>query len=338
MGPHARDLAGDRPLRVLLFVSRARAAMGGGALAMFGVAERLAARGHDLRVMARHTESRRVRGHVVKRAPDRDLFEWADVVLTTPEIASGWKGRSRRGAPVVCFNHSAVGQRWRPDEPKCALMVWASAALRTAAYAAGYSGPAPDMVQWPTIDPARFRTTPGDCVTLVNLLPEKGAGLFWSLAERMPDVPFLAVRGGWGRDSQVIPARIPANVTVLRYQADAREVYRRTRVLLYPRSAAAGGTWLNGVGMAALEAACSGIPTVAYPGPGLVESLGDAGNWCESFDPAAWESAIRSVLADWPARSAAALACASVLDPEGQTDEMEAAMRAIARSREVAPC
>jgi hypothetical protein len=321
-------------VNVALYLTRLQRAMGGGALAMFALADALEARGHVVRVTARHVPGRFVRGREVTRQPDPEVFEWADVVLTTPKVATGWRGRARRGAPVACFVHSAVGQHWKPEQPRCELMVWASAALRHAAVRDGYTGAAPDLVQWPIVRPEEYRTTPGECVTLVNLLPQKGAALFWSLAGRMPDVPFLAVSGGWGPD--VIPAHVPPNVTLLPFQRDPREVYRRTRVLLYPRSADAGDAWLNGVGLAALEVACSGIPTVAFPGPGLVESLGPGGNWCESYDPAAWEAAIRAVLADWPARSAAAQAVADRLDPAAQAAEMEAALRRVAR--EVAPC
>lgn len=52
---------------------------------------------------------------------------------------------------------------------------------------------------------------PGDRVTLVNLNRDKGSGVFYALAERMPDVDFLGVVGGHGH--QVIRDDLP-NVAI----------------------------------------------------------------------------------------------------------------------------
>jgi glycosyltransferase involved in cell wall biosynthesis len=132
----------------------------------------------------------------------------------------------------------------------------------------------------------------------------------------------------------MVPDTVPPNVEVLPFQSDPREVYSRTKILLYARSREAGTGWLNGVGMAALEAACSGIPTVAYPGPGLRESLGDAGVWVESFEPEDWERAIRGLLdGGYAEASSRALARVAALDQAGDMDRFEAALRSALRRR-----
>lgn len=115
----------------------------------------------------------------------------------------------------------------------------------------------------------------GDCITLVNLNREKGAETFWALAARLPEQRFLAVRGGYGE--QLIPAEIPANVEVIGPVADMREVYARTRVLLMPSS-------YESFGRCALEAAASGIPTIAHPTPGLRLALGKDGVFVDRDD------------------------------------------------------
>lgn len=128
---------------------------------------------------------------------------------------------------------------------------------------------------------------PGQAVTLINLSANKGGHLFWELARRMLTVPFLAVKGAYGQ--QVFPAEIPPNVEIVETTNDVREVYARTRLLLMPSE-------YESYGRCALEAAASGIPTIAHPTPGLQEALGHAGTFCDRKDAGAWESAIRYLL------------------------------------------
>lgn len=50
-------------------------------------------------------------------------------------------------------------------------------------------------------------------------------------------------------------------------------------------------TW----GMVALEAMCSGIPVIAHPAPGLLESCGTAGIFCLRDDLDAWIETIENL-------------------------------------------
>jgi glycosyltransferase involved in cell wall biosynthesis len=84
-----------------------------------------------------------------------------------------------------------------------------------------------------------------------------------------------------------------------------REVYRQTKLLLMPSSYE---SW----GRVAVEAAASGIPTLAAATPGLLEALGDAGTFIDtpmefhehwqdpSKDVDAWERGLRRLLAPRP--------------------------------------
>jgi hypothetical protein len=158
--------------------------------------------------------------------------------------------------------------------------------------------PAESIVCEPITDPAVHTVTPGDAVTLVNLADKKGGALFNLIARSMPDVQFLGVRGSYGR--QVI--RHNPNMTVEDHVLDMRDVWRRTRVLLMPSERE---TW----GMAGVEAMCSGIPVVAHPTDGLVESLGDAGIFVDRRDFAGWRAAIERLNDpdEWAAASDVAL-------------------------------
>lgn len=168
------------------------------------------------------------------------------------------------------------------------------------------------IVVHPPVWPDRHRTTPGECVTLVNPLPEKGSKVFYELAERMSDVPFLAVEGGYQHEQQIRRTDL-ANVTWQPHTDDMRrDVWSRTRVLLMPSEQ-------ESYGMCAVEAAASGIPTIASPTDGLREALGDAGTFIGVGDVDAWERAVRELLGPaWDEASARARALAESLDPAAE--------------------
>ena len=169
----------------------------------------------------------------------------------------------------------------------------------------------PKVTQWdsivvhPPIDFDRYVTTPGDHITLVNLFPNKGAAIFYEMAKRFPKLPFMAVRGGYDKKEYMIPDVLPPNVRIVQNCNDFNDVLSRTRTLLMP-------SVYESFGRVALEAAASGIPTIASDTPGLREALGETGIYCpvsmtepdewgrhfpapspEDLD--AWESAIKAL-------------------------------------------
>lgn len=198
------------------------------------------------------------------------------------------------------------------------LVVWNSASLRDEV---GWRGP--QIVVHPPVHRDRYRTTPGDRVTLVNLSEAKGGRLFWRLARCAPNTSFLGVRGGYG--VQVRERR--QNVEVAAPATDMRTVYSRTRVLLMPSER-------ETFGRVGVEAMCSGIPVIAHPTPGLVESLGDAGIFIDRRDSHGWLDTIGSLMSDpgeWQRWSARASARADRLDPQADLDRFADAAEALAR-------
>jgi glycosyltransferase involved in cell wall biosynthesis len=216
--------------------------------------------------------------------------------------------------PHVVLHHNTLG----PLQPGAALTVF-NARWVQARYGGG------GIVVRPPVDPDRYTTTPGSAVTLVNLWPAKGGDLFAQLVARMPDVQFLGVRGAYGH--QVTPAG--ANVTVLDTVPGDRmrdEVYARTRLLLMPSEYE---SW----GRTGVEAMASGIPVVAHPTPGLLESLGPAGVFVDRADPARWETAIRELLDEraWQAASVKARKRSAALRPDRDLARWCAAVEALGR-------
>jgi hypothetical protein len=172
-----------------------------------------------------------------------------------------------------------------------------------------------------------YRTEPGAHVTLVNLTEAKGARVFYALAEKMPDRKFLAVIGGYGE--QII--RELPNVTFQPNTANMRDdVYARTQVLLMPSDYE---SW----GRVGVEAMYSGIPVLAHPTPGLVESLGPAGTFADRGDVKKWSTALKRLLGPrgWITASKKSLRRAAELDPTEDLSTWVAAMERLgARTRQ----
>lgn len=111
--------------------------------------------------------------------------------------------------------------------------------------------------------------------------------LFYEIARAMPDHDFLAVRSVTGH--QVLPPRGLKNVTVWQPQADRRNIYAQTAILVVPEPSA---LWVPH----SLEAAASGIPTVAAAAdPVVQEALGDLATYVDSPQVADWVVAIQGL-------------------------------------------
>lgn len=140
----------------------------------------------------------------------------------------------------------------------------------------------------------------GDRIGVVSLENESKVGPFWELARMMPDLGFVGIRGGYGKQKR--PAGRPrANVRVLEQLPPDRmdEFWSQVRVLLVP---SATESW----SMAASEALAHGIPVIANPLHGLRENLGTVGVWANRDSPWEWEAQIRYVLNAWEEFSTAA--------------------------------
>lgn len=165
------------------------------------------------------------------------------------------------------------------------------------------------MVMHPPIIKDQHRTTPGECVTLVNLSENKGVNLFYKLAERMPDIQFLGVEGGHG--PQIIRHDLP-NVTIQMQTANMKEdVWSKTKILLMP-------SIYESYGMAGVEALASGIPVLAHPTPGLIESQGPFGHFIDRDDVDQYCNVIRKYYESdisYNAASGLALKRSAELDP-----------------------
>lgn len=161
------------------------------------------------------------------------------------------------------------------------------------------------VVVHPPIDASRYELPVEWCqvepehrpyVTLINLWAGadggwtgKGPHVLYALAEEMPDVSFMGVVGGYGKQDVRSDVK---NVRIVKHTSDiTREVYAHTKVLLMPSK-------YESFGRVAIEGAASGIPTVANPTEGLTEALGPAGIYCDLDDIPRWKKTVRRLLSD----------------------------------------
>lgn len=168
------------------------------------------------------------------------------------------------------------------------------------------------VVVHPTVDPAQHATTRGGLITMVNFFRIKGPETFWRLARACPQYQFLAVKGGYGKQDLRPGFK---NVEVIGTTTDMRgDVWSRTKILLIPSR-------YESYGKVGIEAAASGIPSIASPTPGLRESLGRGGIFIARSSPNEWHRRLRSLMespATYARASAAATARVKELDHPGE--------------------
>ena len=239
-------------------------------------------------------------GALTARASDADwLITHLDLTETGERVAA----LTRR--PILHLVHNDKQLRWHKVEPHVRqLIAYNSVWLERTVQWSGRS-----VVCRPHVRVRDYVTTPGDHVTLINMCREKGVRTFAGLALAMPGTSFLGVRGGYGAQDTRISAQL-RNVELVGHSSLVRDaVYARTRVLLMP-------SLYESWGRTAIEAACSGIPTLARPTPGLLESLGNAGTFVAGRSTREWAVALRRFEDPdyYAARSAAARARALELE------------------------
>jgi glycosyltransferase involved in cell wall biosynthesis len=319
----------------------------GAELATHGLLRALVEAGHTVDVVlsrshAEITEPYTYQGVTVHPHRDKaDPIRWLVDDTRAPDVIVTHLENTDRAAilgrmyhtPVVQVMHNTFRATREAAGARPPALVVANTHWMAADFAAWWQATCPNRAQprtlvvHPPVDAAAYRTTPGEAVTLINVSDGKGAAMFYALAKRFPDTPFLAVCGAYGEQVRL---EMP-NVEILEHVRgdEMREkVYARTRVLLAP-------SWYESYGRVAVEAAHSGIPVIAHPTPGLKEALGGAGVFADRDDADAWEAALKRLLTGkgWAAASKRIAAHARTIDPAPELERWVAEMEAIGHAR-----
>jgi len=279
----------------------------------------LKARRHNIQVVCDKSSADEFEGIPIATNV-RSHLAGADLVITHLDRTDDAIRVTNRKKPLVHLVHNDHQLSYRKVKPANAqLVVFNSRWLEEKCAWTGNQ-----MVLPPPVDPRRYRTTPGGvrAATLVNLIRDKGADQFYALAKAMPGKMFMGVVGGYGQ--QIIPKVLPRNVILMPHTTDMRVVYQQTHVLLMP---SVYESW----GRVGIEAAASGIPTIAHPTPGLKESLGASGTFADRDNLDAWKQAITRM--DDPVRykvkSQQALHRSTALKPDVGIDALEKRLLAV---------
>lgn len=323
----------------------------GGPIASAELLKELASRGHEVTVLSRCEKRadlapdsrgalcRSVDGVTIMstrgwRFSTKHAIRDVDVVYAHPDLSNnnvrplGWDVARSVKAPLVYALHNmkrsthVMAKQWPPN-----LFVWNSEATRAFSEVPRSAG----VIVRPRLHVADHTTAhrgSGDAVTLINVSHDKGADVFFELAKRFPETRFIGVRGGYNPQTSVDLPNVEICGPYKREELPEK-VWSRTKVLLMPSRIEA---W----GMSALEAACSGIPTIGSPAIGLVEALGQSGMFADVDDIDGWETALRSLLSS-PARyisaSANAFIRATAVEQQTAADlvELDRALRAVSK-------
>jgi glycosyltransferase involved in cell wall biosynthesis len=145
----------------------------------------------------------------------------------------------------------------------------------------------PSCICYPPVDWREYAVqTNRKYITLINVNKNKGGEVFIDIAKAMPDVQFLGVKGAYQK--QITNNTLP-NLTYTPTTHEIKNIYEQTNILLMPSQQE---SW----GRTAIEAMSSGIPVIAHPTPGLLESCGDAGIFCDRNNVSEWVREIRKLL------------------------------------------
>lgn len=279
--------------------------------------------GTTLRAVARDLERR---GHLVwaTGAPPtlEELRGAAPDLIIGQQWATEEASRSATalGVPFVMLVHGP-GQYEQFMTP-CDLVIFNTFTQRELALEA--LGGTPTFVLHPPVFRNDYATDgTGTCLTLIGAGSLKGVDVFVDLARTLPDQQFLLVT------DVPVGDRLP-NLDVQPRVHDARRIYSRTKVLLMPSRQ-------ESYGRVAVEAAMSGIPTVASDLPGIREATSNRAVFVAAGE--SWEGAVRAALADLPVGRERARALAALRDPSAELAALDQRLRCFAtagRRRRVA--
>lgn len=256
----------------------------GGELMLHQILVDLKKRGHNVKVLCDDPAVAQLDGIElldISKSKVGDIVAWSDIVLTQLAYTRQGIAAAFNKKPIVHVLHNDTALRMYKINAKTAKLFICNSFWVDQKSQIGI----PSVIVNPPTDIKKYKVkNRGEAITLINLNENKGGEIFWQLARIFPDRQFIGVLGGYGK--QIMYDKDLPNVTIYENSPNINKVYEQTRILLMPSDYE---SW----GRTAMEAAASGIPTIASSTPGLQESLGDAGIFIDRSDIAGFVEAIR---------------------------------------------
>ena len=306
-------------------------------------------KGHEVKVLLHQANHYKIESHYIYDdidvfPPDDsicdNLFRWADVVFTHLDYT---RWTIIRGAiykkPVFHLIHNTHPYESIMDAEKPQYIIYNSEESKKLLNYKHDGFVLPPPVDW-----RDYEVEPGDGLTLINLNENKGADIFYRLAEHFPNRRFIGVKGSYDEqltgkilDVELIHMngaeqhyrkvkkvdKTPPNVEIWEKQTDIKKAYRQTRILLMPSR-------YGSYGRTATEAMSSGIPVICTATFGLVENCGQAGIYVQDRDNLnEWIDAINKLdkKSEYDKASKKAKARAKEQEPGKKLDELECWIR-----------
>lgn len=222
----------------------------------------------------------------VEDAVDRSRIVCSQLSQSTFTV----KLAKKENKKVIIFVHSLDNNRKIINnykniiDPSQLLVVFNSESIKT-----NFDESINSFILYPPVDCSKYITkTQNTYVTVVNVSKLKGGNHLIAIAKKMPNIKFLAVKGGY--DKQIIDKSV-TNITYVENTKDMRSIYAQTDILLIPSNPE---TW----GRTATEAMCSGIPVIAHPTEGLKENMKEAGIYIDRDNIEEWVAKIYELKED----------------------------------------
>lgn len=181
-------------------------------------------------------------------------------------------------------------------------------------------GHLPNIVLHPPVDPKHYKVRKKkDYITLLNLAYQKGGDIYEKITRAMPKERFLAVKGSYGTQH----TDFNENVVLWENLTDAREAYKRTKIILMPSP-------YESYGRVAVEAMCSGIPVICSDTEGLREATNNLAYYVKDrTNIKEWVRAISEVTANYQSWAKKSTLRSSQLETEKELAEFEAFLKDI---------
>jgi glycosyltransferase involved in cell wall biosynthesis len=257
------------------------------------MAKEMIKRGHEVKIILHQANQHKITEMydfegVMVFPPDpymiERLFDWADVVLSHLDYNkwTAWEC-AKRNKKFVHIVHNDITYPSVTDSPCPTKVIYNAEWTKKNLNYKWDSIVFPPPVNTDTIAENRQKKY----IAMVNLNHNKGAAHFYSVAKKMPEYQFLAIKGSY--DNQLL-STLP-NVKTVNPTPYIREYYKDVAVLCML-------SHYESWGLVATEGMLNGIPVIATPTEGLKENLSYAGIFVDRKDTQSIVNELKKLMTD----------------------------------------